>query len=78
MDVLKKTILHFIKALSLLTIGAQNRNEVRLFKAAFNRDKTNLLTNPSNLTLILWAIYKSFEAEIRGAKIENLPFLENY
>lgn len=79
---MKKAILLCITIFSIVTLSAQNRNEIELFKALFNSEKTDLVGEFLDLTAqegeIFWPIYRSYEAERSGNVNKRIELLYQY
>jgi len=66
----------------MITISAQNSNEVELFKARFNSEKKDLVGKFMDLTSeeggLFWPIYNAYEAERSGYSSKRIELLYQY
>lgn len=79
---MKKTIILFMAIFSMLISSAQNRDEIELFKARFNSEKTELVSQFMDLTAnegeLFWPLYKAYEAERSGNANKRIALLYQY
>ncbi|MGB5376688.1 hypothetical protein [Muriicola sp.] len=79
---MKKVFFLFIATFSLIALPAQNPNEIELFKARFNSEKTELVGQFIDLTanegVLFWPLYKAYEAERSGNANKRIALLYQY
>lgn len=79
---MRKAVLLCIALFSIITLCAQNSNEIELFKARFNSEKTDLVGKFMDLTSEegekFWPVYKAYEAERSGNSKKRIELLYQY